>query len=265
MRNFKRALILIASAIILIVFGLSYMQKKLIFLPTKLNSDYKFEFVQSFDELFLETDDGARLNALHFLVDNPKGVILYFHGNAGDLSRWGNVATYFTNFQYDVLIMDYRTYGKSSGRISEKKLLEDAQLFYDHLLKSYNENRIIIYGRSLGTTFATYIASNNNPKKLILETPFFNLTEVAQDRIPFIPVKYFLRYQFPTNEFIIDVDCPVYIFHGTNDKVVPFQSGKRLSELVDHGSLNFIPIEGGEHNNLVQFEDYKLGIQEALD
>ena len=240
------------------------MQKKLIFLPTKLEADYEYQFTEPFEELFLETEDGARLNAVHFKNENPKGLILYFHGNAGDLSRWGEFASDFTEYNYDVLIMDYRTYGKSTGAISENNLFDDADLFYKYALNSYSEDNIIVYGRSLGTTFATFIASENNPRKLILETPFYNLEEIAKKRFPILPVKYFLKYRFSSNAFITSVKCAIVIFHGTEDNIVPYISGKRLSKLVAEDILTFITIEGGEHNNLVDFEEYRLGISEAL-
>jgi fermentation-respiration switch protein FrsA (DUF1100 family) len=264
MRFLKKGFIFLASAVVLILIGTYFMQEKLIFLPTKLSPDYAYQFSKPFTELFLETEDGARLNAIHFKIDNPKGVILYYHGNAGDLSRWGEITLFFTELQYDVLVMDYRTYGKSSGNLSEEYLYKDAQLFYDYLLKSYSEEAIVVYGRSLGATFATYVAGKNQPRKLILETPFFNLTETAKKRIPIFPVAYFLKYQFPTNQFIKTVSCPIVIFHGTDDSVVDYKSGQRLSKLVPTESLNFVTIEGGNHNDLIDFEVYQNEIQDAL-
>lgn len=264
MLNFKKGLIFVVSLSALIFIGFYFMQKKLIFLPTKLAADYEYTFQEPFEEVFLETEDGSKLNAIHFKIENPKGLILYFHGNAGDLSRWGEIASDFTKDHYDVLIMDYRTFGKSTGTISEKNLFDDAQLFYEHALKSYSEAEVIVYGRSLGTTFATFIASENNPKKLILETPFYNLEEAAKKRIPFLPVKYFLKYQFSTNEFITLVKCPVVIFHGTEDRVVPYDSGKKLSKLIPEEQLTFVTITGGEHNDLVNYPEYRNGLREVL-
>ena len=264
MCNFKRGLLFIFSLLFLIIMGVYFMQEKLIFLPTKLTADYQYQFSEPFEELFLEAEDGARLNAVHFKIENPKGLILYFHGNAGDLSRWGEIASNLTKYHYDVLIMDYRSYGKSTGVMSEQNLFNDADLFYNYALKSYSEADIIVYGRSLGTAFATFVASENNPKKLILETPFYNLEEIAKNRFPFLPIKYFLKYRFLTNNYIKAVLCPVVIFHGTKDNIVPFESGKSLSELVPENRLTFVGIQDGEHNNLVNFKEYKQSIETAL-
>ena len=243
---------------------MTFFQEKLIFLPTTLSQDFEYSFSTPFEELFITTEDDARLNALHFKTENPKGVILYFHGNAGNLDRWGEITSEFTKLQYDVLVMDYRTYGKSTGKLSEKALYDDAQLFYNHLLKTYKEEEIIIYGRSLGTGIASHIASQNKPLKLILETPYFNLLEIAQKRFSFLPIKLLLKYEFPSNEFINVVTCPIAIFHGTNDNVIPFESGRKLFESIIQNEKEFFLIENGEHNNLSNFEAFHNGIQKTL-
>lgn len=264
----KQLKITLFSIGILAVIGLSslyFMQKKLIFLPTKLAQDYEYTFEEPFEELFLTAPDGAKLNAIHFTTENPKGIVLYFHGNAGDLSRWGEVTSYFTQFNYDVLVMDYRTYGKSTGKLSEKALFADAQLFYDHIKEDFPESEIILYGRSLGTSIASYIASENTPKMLLLEAPFYNMEDVAKSRFPILPVKKLLKYKFSTNLCIKKVGCPIVIFHGTNDDVVPISSGEKLSELILPEQLEFIKIPNGNHNNLKDFRSYSETIERILD
>ena len=109
-------------------------QERLVFKATKLDSDYEFLFDHDFDELNLEMEDGAVLNALHFKVDEPKGLILYFHGNAGDLSKWGEIVKPLTQYGHEVLVVDYRGYGKSTGRRSKQKMLKDAETIYAHCL-----------------------------------------------------------------------------------------------------------------------------------
>ncbi|MBT8313866.1 MAG: lysophospholipase, partial [Maribacter sp.] len=110
----------------------------MIFLPTKLPQDYRYSFRHDFEEINLKTDDGFVLNSIHFKQVKPKGLILYFHGNAGDLSRWGNITSFFADKNYDVLVMDYRTYGKSTGKLSEDALHKDAQMFYGYALDRYD-------------------------------------------------------------------------------------------------------------------------------
>ena len=244
--------------------SLYFLQEKLLFFPTELPQDYEYQFAYPFEEVFLTPEDGVSINAIHFKTENPKGVILYFHGNAGDLSRWGVISEYFVAKDYDIFIMDYRTYGKSTGKLSEQAFYDDAQFCYAHLLKQYQENDITLYGRSLGTGIATFLASKNNPKQLVLETPYYSVLDVAKKRFPILPVSSLLKYEFPSNEFIVDVKCPITMFHGTDDRVVPYYSAEKLKAVAPKNSTLFISIEGGSHNDLIDFEGYTNEIDKIL-
>ena len=244
--------------------ALYYFQEKLLFLPTTLDESYEYKLDYPHEELFLRPEKDVIINAIHFKAENSKGVILYFHGNAGDLSRWSKITQYFVKRNYDVLVMDYRTYGKSKGKLSEEALYKDAQYCYEYLLKQYSQEEITVYGRSLGTGVASYIAMKNEPKQLILETPYYSILDVAKHRFPVFPVKSLLRYHFPNFEYLPKVNCPISIIHGTSDKVVPFESGKKLSDL-NIKNLNFISIADGGHNNLVEFEAYHTAMDNILN
>ena len=141
-QTLKRALLFLGALYFLVGAFLFFFQEKILFVPSVLPQDYKYEFAHNFEELFLNTDEKAVVNALHFKVENPKGVVLYFHGNAGDLSRWGKTTEYFADKDYDVLVMDYRTFGKSTGALSEPALYSDAQFCYDYLKDRYSEAKI---------------------------------------------------------------------------------------------------------------------------
>ena len=260
----KKLLLLLIGFYVMIGTSLYLLQEKILFRPTVLAQDYVYDFNHNFEELFLKPEDKVVINALHFKTKNPKGVILYFHGNAGDLSRWGNITEYFVERNYDVLVMDYRTYGKSTGSLSEKALYKDAQFCYNYLKANYNEEQITVYGRSLGTGMATYVASKNQPYQLILETPFYNIANVASYRFPFFPVKYLMHYKLPNNEFIKNVKCKISILHGTDDGVVPFSSGEKLFKVAPKQLATFTCIENGKHNNLIAFEAYHKQIQKLL-
>ena len=262
-RKLRKLVVILFGLYAMIGSVLYFFQEKLLFLPTTLEQDYHYEFEYAYEELFLKTEDNATINALHFKAKKSKGVILYFHGNAGDLSRWGKITEYFVNENYDVLVMDYRTYGKSLGPLSEAAFYKDAQYCYNYLLNQYSENEIALYGRSLGTGIASYLASKNNPNQLILETPYYSILDVAEHRFPLFPLKKLLKYNFPTFQYLPKTTCPTTIIHGTNDNVVPYSSGKKLSEL-GINNLNFITVEGGDHNNLIEFEDYHKTIKNVL-
>jgi uncharacterized protein len=242
-----------------------FYQEKFIFQNEKLKLSYNFSFQNSFEEINLKTDDGNNLNAVLFKTEKPKGVILYFHGNKGNLERWGDIASYFTKFGHDVFVVDYRSYGKSTGNFNEYQMYKDAQICYDYLKEKYAEDKITIYGRSLGSTFAVNTAALNNPKQLILEAPFYNLKDVVTYHYPFLPYDILLRYKFNSDEIISGVQCKTTIFHGTSDKVVPFSSGEKLFKRSNPDQTSFFTIEGGTHHNLFDFSIYQNEISVLLE
>lgn len=266
-KNLRKKLKYILFALFGIYFmigaSLYLLQEKIMFLPTELAHDYQYQFNYPFEEVFLRPEKNVLINGIHFKAKAPKGVILYFHGNAGNLSRWGTVTEYFVGLNYDVFVIDYRTYGKSKGKLSEEALYSDAQYSYNYLKEFYSETEIIIYGRSLGTGIASYLAQNNAPKKVFLETPYYSIADVAKHRFPLLPVFSLLKYKIPSYEYLERVSCPVIILHGTEDKVVPYSSGKKLSQ-IGLGNITFISIKGGGHNNLVEFESYHKGVVNHL-
>jgi pimeloyl-ACP methyl ester carboxylesterase len=256
--------------ILLIIYFVSMLvlflvQKKLIFQGVKLNPNYKFTISQNFDEVNLKTNDGSTINALHLKADNPKGIILYFHGNKDNLERWSYISNYFTKFNYDVFVMDYRSYGKSIGKLDEELLYNDALVCYDYVKKLFLEDKITIYGRSLGCTFALKVATVNNPKQLILEAPFYNLTDVAKGHYPLMPFNFLMQYKFDSNKLIDKITCKTTIFHGDQDNVISIKSGYKLFEKSNKNITDFIKIENGTHHNLMSFDLYKNTIQILLN
>jgi uncharacterized protein len=172
---------------VLICAALYLLQERLIFYPEVLAPDFTFTFPERFEEIALPSYI-AVISALYFKADHPTGIVLYFHGNAGSLRCWGAVAATFVERGYDVLMPDYRGYGKSSGRIaSEQMLHQDAAVDYQYLLAHYPEDQIVIYGRSIGSGIATYLAKSHRPRLLILETPYFSLKEIVRQHYPFVP------------------------------------------------------------------------------
>jgi len=239
-----------------------FKQEWFIFLPDKLPQDFKFNYPNA-SEVFLPIENNQHIHGLYFSNQKqPKGVILYFHGNAGALDKWGIVAEDFLPLGYDMLIMDYRTYGKSQGELSEQNLFNDAQLAYDYLSKNFAGDNIVIYGRSIGTGIATQLASKNLCQTLLLETPYFNLYDIVKNHFTWVPKKNLLRYNFSNNEHIKNVNSPVYIFHGTVDKVVPIESGIKLKPLIPEN--HFIIIKNANHHNISQYVEYHQKLKSIL-
>ena len=241
------------------------LQERLIFLPEKLPADYSFGFDAEFEEHFIQMDDGAKVNALHFTQKESKGLIVYFHGNAGNLARWGEIVMPFITMGYEVLILDYRGYGKSSGKRSERHMLSDADVIYNFAKKIEPETRIILYGRSIGSAFASYLAGKHSPSKLILETPFFSLKDVAKGVIPIYPTSLLLRYRFENHAYLKTTKTPIFIFHGTDDEIVSYHSGKALFESTSPDKAKLITIQGGHHNDLSTFPEYWNELETVLE
>ncbi|NUM32597.1 MAG: alpha/beta fold hydrolase [Bacteroidetes bacterium] len=245
--------------------SLSLILEKIIFRPVLLNKNYKYSFEKPFEEDFLYPEKGVSLNYLKFKAEKSRGAILYFHGNKDNLVRWGKIASEFTRFNFDVFVIDYRGYGKSTGERTENKLFDDALFFYNFVKQTYNPNEIVIFGRSLGTGIASWLASKTNPDKLILETPFYNLNNLIGNFLPEFFYKNKIKYQFNSNIYLKNTNFPILIFHGTKDEVVPYESGEKLFNKINNPNKILVTLEGGKHNNLSSFELYQKKISDFLN
>ncbi|MEZ4739767.1 MAG: alpha/beta hydrolase [Flavobacteriales bacterium] len=232
-------------------------QERFIFIRFRTPRKFKYRFKGHFEEVYLRASDGADLHAIHFEAEQPKGVVIYFHGNTGSLRRWGKHAPQFTRLGYDVLMPDPRGYGKSKGEISEAVLHSDAELWYTHLRERWSEQRIVVFGRSLGSGLATPLASKFSPKLLLLETPFANLYDVAMHYLPILPYRLLLRYPFRNDIAIKRIKCPVYIMHGKRDNVVPYTSALRLYSLIPSDvHREMVTFPKGHHSDLARYPRY---------
>lgn len=258
MRSLLRTLLIsVAVGYALTCLALFILQEHLIFIPDKLPASYTFEFpATSFEEVQLQSG-AVTLSALHFKAAQPKGVVLYFHGNAGSLRSWGGIAPIFTRRNYDLFMLDYRGYGKSTGQLnSEADLHTDARIAYGYLRQHYAANQIIIFGRSLGSGVASHLAADVPARLLILETPYTSLEAVVASHAPFIPISMLFKYPLHTDAWIGQVRCPVVIFHGTADTTVPYDHSTRLLQLI-HAQHTLITLPGGGHGNLSSFPAYQ--------
>lgn len=241
------------------------LQERFIFVRFRVGQRYRFKFPYPFEERFLKTNDGASLHALYFKAKDPRGVLIYFHGNTGSLRRWGKFAPRFTDMGYDVLMPDHRGYGKSRGKLSEAALHADAKAWYENVLTNWSEKDIVVYGRSLGSGLATPLAAANDPRLLILETPFANLHDVARFYLPILPYRFLLRYSFRNDIAIRRVKCPVYIFHGRRDTVVPYSSALKLySRVPSTLQREMFTFANGHHSDLVRFARFNRVLRQLL-
>lgn len=258
-RTFK--LVIIAYIVICVL--LYFFQEKLIFFPEKLDKKFRFNFNDDFEELNFTTTDNFVLNGVLFKATHSKGLIFYLHGNAGSVNSWEDVAKTYTDLQYDVLIIDYRGYGKSEGKISsEKQMFKDLQIVYDAMKTRYDESKMVVLGYSIGSGLAAKIASVNHPRLLILQTPYYSLTDMMRRRYPLIPT-FILKYKFATNKYIVDCKMPIVIFHGDRDEVIHYNSSARLKELLKSGDT-LVTLKGQAHNGVTDNPDYQAAIRNIL-
>lgn len=249
------AIIIIFGYVIAIVV-LFLLQKRLIFYPGRLSPDYKFSTANGAEELLLTTEDGERISGL-FFPNVGENVILYFHGNAGDLSGWQFVSEDFTSLGFNFMIIDYRGYGKSAGSISEQGLYKDADAAFNYLLeKGFRPGNIIIYGRSIGSGVAVDLASRKKAKGLILESPFSSFATLANEKFPFLFPSLYLRYRFDNLLKIDQVTSPVMFLHGTDDTLIPSSHSQVLFDRFK-GTKKMILVDKGAHNDLHAFDQYK--------
>lgn len=240
-----------------------FRQESFIFYPDVLPTDYEFvHFGDHAAEVYYQPESDVKLHALKFSVPNSKGVILYFHGNARALDNWGYIGADLLPYGYDVVLPDYRGFGKSTGLFSEKNLLKDAQYIFDQLAKEYGSKNVVIYGRSLGSGIASSVAANSDPKLLILETPYYSMERMAGEQMRFLPTSILLKYKFRSDLFLPKVNCPIYTFHGTEDELIPYQHAVDLKALLP--KIDFTTIPEASHNNLSQFTLFNDKIDEIL-
>ncbi|WNJ20348.1 alpha/beta fold hydrolase [Pontibacter sp. G13] len=253
----------LAGLYLLLCVALFFLQENLIFFPEKLDASYRFQFTESFEELTFQAPDGKHLNGLLFKSDSSKGLVFYLHGNAGSLSSWGYVADTYTSLGYDVFILDYRGFGKSEGNISSQaQLFEDNQMIYNEFKKRYREEDIIVLGYSIGTGLASKLASDNHPSQLILQAPYYSLTDMMRQRFSFVPT-FLLKYKFETHEYLKNCDMPITIFHGEVDQVIHYTSSLKLKEEF-RDQIDLIPLKGQGHNGITDNGHYQQELKRLL-
>ncbi|HEY0677570.1 MAG TPA: alpha/beta fold hydrolase [Chitinophagaceae bacterium] len=256
-------LLYIIAAYLLLILIVYLVQEKFIFKPEKLKPGFEYKYDAPFRELFFDIEPGVQINGLHFFRPGPSGLILYFHGNTRSIKGWAKYAKDFYRYNYDVVLVDYRGFGKSTGKRSEHAMLSDMQSVYDTLRQQYPEDHLILYGRSMGSGFATKLAADNHPRYLILDAPYYSFSKVVERFLPILPVRLVLRYHLRTDRWIRRVTCPVYIIHGTKDWLIPIRHSVNLQK-ANPKKITLIRIHGGGHNNLPDYDEYHNFVRDIL-
>ncbi len=241
-----------------------FLQDYFFFRPEILPKHFEYKYPFPFEEVNFDMEDGGKINGLHFKVPNSRGVIFYLKGNSKSIKGWGKFAKDFVSKGYDFFMIDYRGFGKSSGRRTETTLFNDAQTVYKWLQEHYEEEEIVLYGRSMGSGIAARITSWNNPKFLILDSPYYSFLYQVK-RFGFIlPLSILLKYQIRTDQFMNKITCPVFIIHGDKDRLIPDNQSKKLVKL-NPKKITLHTIHKAGHNNLPDFPEYHEILYEVLN
>ncbi len=263
----KKILVFIGVIVFLyaIVLGVLYAaQDNMIYMASHLPKDHEFKLRYPATELFLKHENGNEINALSFKTNqSSKGVVLYFHGNSRNLQHWGRFVNKFLSRGYDVFMIDYQGYGKSDGEVGQQAIYEDAMLAYNHVKEEYATDEIILYGRSLGSGPASYLSTIVDAKMLVLVTPFYSIPDVVKVQAPYVFIPFELNTVFPNYKHVPEAKMPVHIAHGTEDNIVPLESGLKLKPLL-RANDSFTIIEGGSHRNLVRYDKFDALLDKLL-
>ena len=278
-----RAALLLAASVALLAVLVRVLEPRLAFFPSAGETTTPRDYGVDYEPLTIETADGERLRA--WLIPRTQhppspgsessrasarqapALIVYFHGNGANLSNWTPILAGIVRQGYPVLAFDYRGYGVSSGRPTEKGLYRDVDAILDHVRTKMKPSGPVIYwGRSLGVSMAAYAATKHAPDGLILESGFPDTRSLFRAPSPMALLALFSTYRFPAARFLRGSQVPVLVMHGDADTVIPYEQGRALYERIG-GPKQFFTIRGGDHNDAAAPDEraYWSAIQDFVD
>lgn len=254
MRMLLGLAIMIASAYALLAAFLFFAQSHLVYFP-QTGGDFiatPEQLELPYESVTLQTKDGFSLHGWFVPTQAARGTVLFFHGNAGNISHRIDYLSMFHRLGYQTFIFDYRGYGQSSGTPSEPGTYADAEAAWNYLVeeKGIQPDRIALFGESLGGAVAAWLAAHERPGLLVLASAFTSLPDMAEKIYPFLPVRLLSRFNYNTLEYLRSVVCPVLIAHSPQDEIVPFAHGQALYEAAPE-PREFIELEGGHNDGFI--------------
>lgn len=230
-----------------------WLQPGMLFYPLKQLDATPNDWGLQYEDVALKTSDNIQLHGWFVPVENSKKVVLFFHGNGGNISHRGESIMIFNQLGLNVFIIDYRGYGLSEGEITEQGLYNDAMSAWQYLTqqRGYKKSDVIVFGRSLGGAVATQLASLVKPRALILESTFTSVRDMANKVLPVVANFIYLRFNFDTEKRIRQVTVPVLVMHSPDDDIVPFALGKRVFAAANE-EKEFYKLRGNHNNGFIE-------------
>ncbi|MCK5481725.1 MAG: alpha/beta hydrolase [Gammaproteobacteria bacterium] len=219
-----------------------------------------------FEPLTLTTRDNEQLDAWFVPANQARGVVLFCHGNAGNISHRLDSIRLFHEFGLSVLIFDYRGYGQSTGKPTEKGTYRDADAAWDYLVEQRGipPEQIILFGRSLGASITADLATRQTAAGVILESAFTSVPDVAAQLYAWLPVRWLSRYQYDTRKKLANIHSPVLIVHSRDDEIIPYSNGERLFEAANEPK-QFLELRGGHNDGfMVSGKEYTQGLDSFI-
>ena len=239
-----------------------FFSDRILFRPQAFDPDYRFQFKQRHSEHWLYSV-GAKINYIKFYPkDSSKGIVLYFHGNRKNVLHYLDRVKLFTDAGYELWMPDYPRFGKSTGTLNEETLYSLAEGLYRQALAQQPAERLVIYGRSIGSGVAAYLAARRSCKAVVLETPYYSMASLGRRYFPIYPAVVLQKFSLPVHEYLETVQAPITVLHGTDDGVVPFNQSRKLKSA--HPKINLVRIEGGSHNDLDSYPLFQQTLQQVL-
>ena len=241
----------VLACLIVVALSVRWLEPHLAFFPSAGETDTPRTFGVAYEPMTIDTADGERLRAWRMDAATPRARIVYFHGNGGNLSVWAPILATIVRQGYSVLAFDYRGYGLSTGRPSERALYKDVDAIVTHVWREPDRAVPLVYwGRSLGATMAAYAGMVRQPDGIIAESGFPDVRTLVRSSPPMAFLSLFSSYRFPTAEYLNRVRTPVLVMHGDRDTVIRYDLGRALFERVT-GPKKFVTIRGADHNDAV--------------
>ncbi len=270
MSGILKLIIIVLSTYAVFSIYIYFIQSSLIYFPNLAGRDLiatPENIGLSYQDVEFVTEDNIKLHGWFIPSTNAKATVLFFHGNAGNISHRLDSIKIFNQLELNVFIFDYRGYGQSEGKTTEKGTYKDAEAAWNYLsnTRGIHAQQIIIFGRSLGASIASWLAGKHTPAALIIESAFTSVPSMGQRLYPFLPIRWLTHFKYNTKQYIKDVSCSVLVAHSSDDDIIPYDEGLEIFDAAAEPKY-FLEMSGGHNDGfMITGATYIEGIKSFID